>query len=119
MMPTSIGILRAHSVPERDVLERADLLVTLAVLGREREPALEQVERAARVAALYLRLPPRDRRVGRGREIAGLLGDLERAAEVALGAVDIAEVAVALADVAELERDPRALAERLVDLERA
>ena len=137
MMPTSIGILRAHSVAERAIssaasggspaarcasamyCERADLLVALAVLGREREAALEQRERGLGVAALHLGLAPRHRGVGGGGQIAGLLGDLERLAEVALGAIDVAEVGVALADVAELERDARAIAERLIDLERA
>ena len=44
------------------------------------------------VAALHLGLAPRHRRVGSGRQIAGLLGDLERLTEVALRLVDVADI---------------------------
>src|SRR6185503_11331022 len=94
-------------------------LVALAVLRREPEAALERLERGGVVAALDLDLADRHRGVGGRRQVAGLLGELERLVEVALGALEVAEVGVALADVAELERDAGAVAERLIDLERA
>ena len=109
-----LGRLTGLQGGERDVLERSDLLVALAVLGREGQAALEHLERRLVVTALHLGLAERDRGIGGRRQIAGLLRELERATEIVLRTFRVAEIGVALADVAKLERETAALAERLI-----
>src|SRR4029079_2852016 len=99
----------ALELGERHVNEPADLLVAIADLVGHPEAALEHVERAAGVAAREVDLADRDEDVGHARAVLALLADLERLGQVALAAIEVAEVGVALAVVAELERDGRAV----------
>src|SRR5262245_23357356 len=104
---------------KRDVLQRPDLLVPIALLDRHPQSPLEQLEPRAPMPALHLRLPPRNRRIARRTKIASLLCNLERLAEITLRMLEIPEIRVALANRTQLLRDARSIPERLVDLQGA
>ena len=84
-----------------------------AAIGKDL-PVLDQI-----VAALQVDLPERDDDIGGAAIVLGLLGELECLGQIAFAAGAVAQVGVGLADIAELERNARLVAQLLIDLEGA